>query len=350
MANPAMLPKLPGVLTGRDPALFAKPMLDPQLACWGLAFLGQCTASGARRNTLAVLQLALRSRTLMDELRERVPLAFSFRRAGKLVMLSTGEQVKAAEDTCAAKRQHGCDVELISTEEACQIEPALTHMKRDYVGAVHSVGDEVGDALAFSEQLTRWLASNTNTEVKLGTNIRRITARQGKLATVETDRETLCPDAVVVCLGAWSGKLLKPLGVRSNIYPIRGYSITLPANDTSNSTSLTDLGNKIVFSRLGEQVRIAGFADFVGFDTRLDGKRTRELLDTVKRIAPRIADYDTDSIHEWGGFRPVTPDSRPTVGVTPVSGVYQNTGHGMLGWTLACVTGHELASRIGPAR
>jgi D-amino-acid dehydrogenase len=179
--------------------------------------------------------------------------------------------------------------------------------------------------------------------------VRRLVAKGGKLHSVETDGGTVQADAVIVCLGAWSARLLEPLGIRTNIYPMRGYSITLPPGDNPNSVSITHLADKMVFSRLGEHIRIAGFADFIGFDTGQDLKRSRQLLDTARRVAPALADYDADSIHEWGGFRPMTPDSCPVVGASRIKGLYLNTGHGMLGWTLACVTAHDVAACLPPA-
>ena len=163
---------------------------------------------------------------------------------------------------------------------------------------------------------------------------------------METDSGTVRADAVVVCLGAWSSQLLDPLGIKTNIYPMRGYSVTLPACDTSNSVSISDPGYKMVFSRLGDKMRIAGFADFVGYRTGMDQARAKTLLETARQIAPAIADYDVSSAGEWGGFRPMTPDSRPLIGPSAVEGIHLNTGHGMLGWTLACASGHDVAAGI----
>jgi D-amino-acid dehydrogenase len=127
---------------------------------------------------------------------------------------------------------------------------------------------------------------------------------------------------------------------------MRGYSLTLPAGGASNSVSISDTAYKIVFSRLGDKLRIAGFADFVGYRTGMDQARAQTLLDTARKIAPSIADYDASSRGEWGGFRPMTPDSRPLIGPSSIEGIHLNTGHGMLGWTLACASGHDVAAGI----
>ena len=127
---------------------------------------------------------------------------------------------------------------------------------------------------------------------------------------------------------------------------MRGYSLTLPASETSNAVSITDTDSKIVFSRLGEDIRIAGFADFVGYRTGMDHERAQTLLRTARTLAPKVANYDVADAGEWGGFRPMTPDSRPLLGPSAIDGIHLNTGHGMLGWTLACASAHDVAADI----
>jgi len=346
MAGPELLPKLPGLMAGLDPAFHVRPPVNAQLIRWGLAFLRQCTPHQHRRNTTTVLQLAMRSAVLLDKLRKQTSLEFSFRRAGKLVMLSTAAALAEAEEMCALKRQHGSDARVVTLDQAVGIEPALTGMSDQYTGAVYSENDEVGDCQEFTSRLGQWLRDNRDTEFHLDTTVCKIVARNNKLLAVETDSETLKPEAVVVCLGAWSEHLLKPLGIRPNIYPMRGYSLTLPIGEEPISVSFTDLGAKMVFSRLGDSIRIAGFADFVGYRTEKDYARTQTLLNKAREIAPVIANYDVNSVAEWGGFRPMTVDSRPLTGPSTIEGLYLNTGHGSLGWTLACATGHDVAASL----
>ena len=346
MASPALLSKMPGIIAGLNPAFHMRPPVTPELIRWGLAFLSQCTKRKHRQNTITILQLALRSGELMKELQSRISLDFSYRRAGKLVMLDGPSAVAEAEEICALKRPYGCDARVVPFERAVEIEPALQQMHKDYAGAVYSERDEVGNSQSFTAGLGDWLIANRDTEFQLDTTVRKILASGGKLAAVETDKGTLRPDALVVCLGAWSDRLLHPLGIKTNIYPMRGYSVTLPSIETSNSVSITDLGSKTVFSRLGDQLRIAGFADFVGFRTGKDAERAQELLVTARKTAPAIADFSTSTTSEWGGFRPMTPNSQPLIGPSAIKGLHLNTGHGMLGWTLACASGHAVASGI----
>ena len=346
MASPALLSKFPKMMAGLDPAFYVRPPLNTQLACWGQAFLRQCSGHQNRQNTIAILQLALRSASLMTELRTQTGLKFSFREAGKLVLLAGKAALTEAAQVCTLKRQYGCDARVVTFAQAAEIEPALNHLENEYAGAVYSKSDQVGDSLEFTTGLSQWLTSNRETDFRLNTTVQKIVTRDNRLAAVETDQGTLQADAVVVCMGAWSKKLLDPLGIKTNIYPMRGYSLTLPAGESSNSVSITDPGCKIVFSRLGDDIRIAGFADFVGFRTDMDATRAQKLYETARTIAPAIANYDVSSTGEWGGFRPMTPDSRPLIGPSSVDGVHLNTGHGMLGWTLACASGHDVAAGV----
>ena len=183
----------------------------------------------------------------------------------------------------------------------------------------------------------------------LGSEVARIEQANGRLRAIELGNQTLAPDAVVVCAGARGGALLRPLGINPHVYPMRGYSVTLPPGDVPPSVSFTALRHRMVFSRLDAGIRIAGFADFNGFDTSNDAARIDALLDTARRYAPQAADYATSAKQPWGGFRPMTPGGQPSVGRTKVDGVYLNIGHGMLGWTLACATGHDVAQCVSPA-
>jgi D-amino-acid dehydrogenase len=346
MASPALLSKFPGMIAGLNPAFHVRPPINPSFIRWSLAFLSQCTHTKNKKNTTEILQLALRSGELMTRIRADTSVQFSHRRAGKLVMQEGLEGLAEAKKACALKRQYGCDARVVTLDQAVDIEPALAQMENNYVGAIYSESDEVGNPLTFTSGIGEWLGTNRDTEFRLNTRVQEIIVRNQKLVAVETDQGTLKADAVVVCLGAWSNQLLDPLGIRTNIYPMRGYSVTLPVTSGSNRVSITDLASKTVFSRLDDEVRIAGFADFVGYRITKDEMRARTLMETARKTAPAIADFSVSAADEWGGFRPMTPDSRPLVGPSPIQGIHLNTGHGMLGWTLACVSGYDVAAGV----
>jgi D-amino-acid dehydrogenase len=180
----------------------------------------------------------------------------------------------------------------------------------------------------------------------LGETATKLVTDGNRVSTLVTDQTEYGTDAVVVCLGTGSANLLLPLGIDPAIYPVRGYSITLPPGPHAPRVSISDLRHRIVLSRLGPTIRVAGFADFVDLKTHRDAVRIEALVAIARRIAPLAADYDAVDKKGWAGFRPMTPDGRPRVGKTGIEGLYLNTGHGMLGWTLACATGHDVAELI----
>ena len=346
MASPAFLAKMPGLLAGTDRAIRVRPPINTDLLRWGLSFLGQCSSDKAARNTMANLALAQRSKQLLDELRPQLDGHFSYRSAGKLVLLRTEAEMGHARETCELKAKYGNEVDVVSMDEAISIEPGLAYMTGPYAGAVYSPGDKVGDSRAFAQLLARHLRDSTSCNIELGTRVDGLVIEKDELQAVATDRGPLDADAVVVCLGTWSPALLKPLGIDTRIYPARGYSVTLPPGPQVPSVSVTDFGCRFVISRVNEQVRIAGFADFVGYSTSRDAKRVQGLLDVAKSRAPDVANYASTPNGAWGGFRPLTPDGRPVIGPTAIRGLYLNTGHGSFGWTLACASGEKVSGLI----
>ena len=348
LAKPEFLAHIPALMLGRDEGVRVR--LTPELVSWGTRFVGQCTRRHARENTLAVLKIALRSAELMTELRELLPFDFWHRKAGKLVLLSSDAEVEAARTTLELKRSHGCDTCLLSRPEALAVEPALERVSEDIAGAIYAKSDEVADSQKFTTGLKDWLEATGNVKFRLSSNARKLIARNGRTQAVVVDDDTLEADAFVVCMGAWSHELLRTVGINPHVFPVRGYSITLPPGEAAPSVSMTALRHRMVYSRLNGHVRIAGFADFRGFDTSADDERTRLLLDLARRYAPLAADYDAEDTKPWGGFRPMTPNGQPRVGQTRSKRLFVNTGHGMLGWTLACATAFDAAQAIADLR
>ncbi len=347
LAKPEFLAHLPALMLGRDAGVQVR--LTPDLVTWGTRFVGQCTRKHAQENTLAVLKIALRSAELMAELREVLPFDFWHRKAGKLVLLSSEADIEAAKKTLELKQAHGCDTQLLSPREALQVEPALEQITEEIAGAVYSKSDEVADSKRFTAGLKELLEAQGNVRFRLSSDARRLVARNGRTHAVVVDDDTIEADAFVVCMGAWSHELLRTVGINPHVFPVRGYSITLPPGEAAPSVSMTALKHRMVYSRLNGHVRIAGFADFRGFDTSADEERIAALIELARGYAPHAANYDAEDVKPWGGFRPMTPSGRPQVGETRSKGLFVNTGHGMLGWTLACATGYEAAQAVAGA-
>lgn len=346
MARPEFVPKIPGLMLGKDPAVRVKNLGNLALIPWGLKFLGQCTSQKARENTLAVLGIAQRSAMLMHVLQETLELEFSHKRPGKLVLLHGEAALASARQATELKRDHGCDIQVLGPAEAIEREPALAFMDPGFAGAVYSPGDEVGDPLAFSRELAKWLVINRGVDLRLEERVSELVCKGGRVRGVRTPVGESEFDATVVCMGPWSGQLLNPLGINPNICPVRGYSVTLPPGEQAPQASITSIRHRMVFGRVNGAVRIAGFADFLGFNDKQDAGRIATLLDIARRIAPGAADYSVPDKQPWGGFRAMTPSGRPLVGASRYPGLFLNVGHGTLGWTLACGTGHDVAEAV----
>ena len=344
LAKPGFISHLPAMILGRDQG--SKVRLSPQLMHWGLRFLTQCTSRRARENTLSVLQLAMRSAGLIDEIQQQVPLEFHYRTAGKLVLLSNENELANARASCELKQQYGCNARVLSREDTVKVEPALAGLREEFIAAVYSESDEVADSQLFTVGLKNWLEQQGNVNFRLSSEADTLMTRDGRARGVTVGEEELEADAVVVCLGAWSGGFLRTAGINPHVLPARGYSITLPPGSASPEVSVTALKHKMVFSRINGFVRIAGFVDFTGFDTSADDERARLLQETAEGFAPDAADYGYGDAAVWGGFRPMTPSGQPQVGATSVPGLYTNVGHGMLGWTLACATAYDAAQAV----
>ncbi len=346
LARPALLAALPRVICGRDPAIRLRPFREPPLTAWGLRFLAQCTAARARANTLAVLELALASARLLAELREATGIEFAHAADGKLVLLPPGTPLAEARALADLKRRAGCETAVLGPAEARALEPALASFAADYAGAVHAERDEVGDARAFTRGLAAWLAVRGRVETRYGTTVTGLALERGRLRAVLCDSGELRADAAVVCLGDASRALLRGVGLRAPIYPVRGYSLTLPRGLRAPAISITDPARRILFCPLGGRLRVSGFADFSGGDGRDDDRRIGDLRRAARALAPSAADWTEKDDSPWAGNRPMTPDGRPLTGPTSISGLYLNCGHGMLGWTLAAATGERVARAV----
>lgn len=343
LARPGFLSKIPGAIVGRETG--SKVRVAPALVSWGSRFISQCSLKRSSSNTLSLLETAMRSAQLMADIRQKIPFDFSFRRAGKLVLLSNDDELRTAERTTALKQAHGSDAKILSPDDAIKLEPALQHFTQPFRAAIYAESDDVADARQFVEGMCAYLRDSGRVEFRMTTAADHL-LRKGQCVVGVDCGEKLHADATVVALGAWSGELLRTVGINPHIYPVRGYSVTLPTGSEAPSVSITSLKGSFVITRLNGAMRIAGFADFRGFDNSSDQRRIGTLLKTAQRFAPEAADYTSDDRMPWGGFRPMTPSGRPCVGPTAIKGLYLNTGHGMLGWTLACATGRDAADAV----
>ncbi|HEX6633288.1 MAG TPA: D-amino acid dehydrogenase [Usitatibacter sp.] len=333
-----------------DAPLLFRLRADPRQWAWGASFLLECLPSRTRRNIGDIVRMAIYSRASLQALREETGIAYDQLTLGILHYYTDPGVFESAVRAAHVMREYGLDREVKTVDEALAIEPALVPSRSRIVGATYTSTDESGDAYLFTSRLAQ-LAGARGVRFAMGLAVERIAAEGGTVRGVavrdaEGREETLAADAYVLALGSYSPLLAGPIGLSLPIYPAKGYSATVPVTDAAAAprVSLTDDGAKIVFSRLGERLRIAGTAELSGYSTGLNPVRCEALVRRAREIFPDAADYSRATF--WAGLRPSTPSNVPLVGRTRYPNLFLNTGHGTLGWTLACGSARALADII----
>jgi D-amino-acid dehydrogenase len=349
-ANPGTPWKAVKWLGREDSPLLWRLRADPAQWAWGLRFLMECTPGRTRRNTVAILRLALDSRARLKALRSALGLEYDVLTRGILHFYTDAAEFEHATFQAALMRELGCDRVVKDAAQCLAIEPALEESTLPIVGGTYTAGDESGDARQFALALARRCMAR-GVVFRLDSAVETILAEAGEFRAAElAGGEALGADACVVALGSYSPLLLRPVGISIPVYPAKGYSVTIPvdAGSVAPTVSLTDDGHKIVFSRLGDRLRVAGTAEFAGYDTSINGARCEAIVKRTFSIFPRAG--RRDGIETWAGLRPATPGNVPIIGETRCRKLFANTGHGTLGWTMACGSGKLLADLVAGRR
>lgn len=344
-ARPAVLRKIIGWLGREDAPLRFRLRADAAQWRWALGFLRECMPGRFPRNTRALAGLAAFSRQCLRDLRARTGIAYDEAARGILHFCADARDFDALARHAEAMSALGVRREVKSATECRQLEPALKDVA--LAGGIYTPDDESGDAHRFTQELAR-RCEEKGVQFVTRCSVRGLDIGADQVSGVRTSGGLLKADAYVVCLGSYSPLLLAPHGVRLPIYPLKGYSITLALDgvaDAAPTVSLTDESRKIVISRLGNRLRAAGTAELAGYDLSIDAVRCNAILERVRELFPALRGREPS--HRWAGLRPATPDNVPLVGRSPFRNLYLNTGHGTLGWTLACGSGRALASIIG---
>jgi len=301
-----------------------------------------------RINIERALRISVYSRARIAAIRAETGIEYDHLARGILHVFRDRREYESALPYLELMAEHGCVRRVVDADACVAIEPALAAVRADLVGGIMSDDDESGDAYAFTTGLADICAGLGVTFV-YGTGVRRLVAEGSRIAAVETDAGSHEADAIVVALASYAPPLLRLLGLRLPVYPAKGYSVTLPVADPERApvVSLIDDEFKMVYSRLGNRLRAAGTAEFAGYDTSLNETRARFIRDKALELFPGCA--DPAAAEYWAGLRPSTPDGVPVIGATPYANLYLNTGHGTLGWTMACGAGQVVADLIGGA-
>ena len=348
-ANPKTPLKALKWMWREDAPLLWRWRADPAQWAWGLRFLRECTAARARANVGAIVRLGLASRSALRSLRRELVLEYNQLERGILHFYTDSREFDHALPQAALMREFGCERVPQTAAECLAIEPALAGSRAPVVGGTYTAGDESGDARRFTEALAQRAAAR-GVRFRYGETVAALQHEGGRLSGVRLGSgETLNADVTVLALGSYSPLLLRPLGVRLPVYPAKGYSATLalPEGVAAPSVSLTDDGHKIVISRLGQSLRVAGTAEFNGYDMSLNAPRCAALLRRTRDIFPALE--AVTQVDYWAGLRPATPGNVPVIGdmaAAGLAGLWLNTGHGTLGWTLACGSARLLADLV----
>ena len=349
-ANPTAPLQMLQWLGREDAPLLFRPRADLDQWLWGARFLIECLPARARRNTEAAFALASYSRDCLRALRRETGIHYDESERGILHIYTARGLLEHAHKEAALLRARGFDVAIKSADECVGIEPALAHAKAKLYGGVYAVSDESGDAHLFTQRLAA-LAREQGVQIRFNVSVNRIELDAGRVSRVVIDdevgiEESVRADAFVVALGSYSRFVLRNIGISLPIYPVKGYSITiaLEPGDEAPSVSLTDHERKIVISRLGDRLRVAGTAELAGYDTEINEVRCQALVRRCFELFPKAG--KPDAAQYWTGLRPATPSNLPIIGRTRFPNLYLNTGHGTLGWTMACGAGQALADIV----
>ena len=344
-ANPSAPLKVLKWLAREDAPLLFRLRPDLRQWLWGLSFLRECLPARTRHNIRQIVTIGLYSRATLQALRAETGIEYDQLTRGILHFYTSERELDAAIGPARVMREHGCDIEMLTPEQCVAVEPALSSSRNLLKGGSLTVSDESGDAHKFTQNLAR-LAEQRGVRFLLKKEIQGLVREGDRIGAVCTQDEMLRADAYVLALGSYSPLIAGKVGVRLNIYPAKGYSATVPVADAGKaySVSLTDDEYKLVFSRLGDRLRIAGTAELNGYDTELNAVRCRALLARTEALFPGAGDMHRAEF--WTGLRPATPSNVPYIGATRYANLFLNTGHGTLGWTHACGSGRALADLV----
>ena len=324
--------------------LILRPKVDGAMLSWLVQMLRNCTSARYAVNKSRMLRLADYSRTSLAELRDETGIDYDQRMKGTLQLFRTEAQLEASAKDVKALNADGIPCQVLDPAGCIAQEPALAQARDKIVGGLLTPLDETGDCFKFTNALAA-LAEAKGVTFRWDEAIQRVEVEGGRVTGVVTDKGTVKADAVVMALGSYSPMLMHPLGIRLPVYPVKGYSLTIPITDAALAPESTvmDESYKIAITRLGDRIRVGGMAEISGYNNRLEPARRRTLEHSVSDLFPG---GDLSQATFWSGLRPMTPDGTPIIGATPVQGLYLNTGHGTLGWTMSTGSARVIADLV----
>ncbi|RWA70223.1 D-amino acid dehydrogenase [Mesorhizobium sp.] len=322
--------------------LVVRPAFDPHMWTWLLKMLRNCTAERYALNKSRMVPVAEYSRDTLKALRAATGITYDERSKGTLQLFRKQKQLDGIGGDVEVLKKYGVPYEVLDRDGCIAAEPALAGVREKFVGGLRLPGDETGDCKMFTERLAE-LCVARGVAFEYGTTVRRVVRNRNRVVQVGTDKGWRTADAYVMALGSYSAPFMRKMKRPIPVYPVKGYSITVPITDAAAApvSTIMDETYKVAITRLGDRIRVGGTAEISGFDLRLHESRRRTLEHSVGDLFPGGGDLKAATF--WCGLRPMTPDGPPLVGQSELSNLYLNTGHGTLGWTMACGSAKVLA-------
>ena len=325
--------------------LVIRPKPDPVMWIWLLKMLRNCTSARYAVNKGRMIPIAEYSRECLRALRSETGIRYDERERGTLQLFRYAAQLDQTAGDIAVLKQYGVPFEVLDRAGCVAAEPALSAVQEKIAGGLRLPLDETGDCHMFTQALALE-AEKLGVRFAFNVGIEGLTADATRVTGVATSAGVMRADAYVVALGSWSPRLVRPLGISLPVYPVKGYSITVPISDPDAApvSTVMDESYKVAITRLGDRIRVGGTAEVSGYSTKLYAARRATLDYSLTELFPRggrLADATF-----WSGLRPMTPDGPPVIGATRYANLHLNTGHGTLGWTMACGSGRVLADML----
>lgn len=325
--------------------LILRPKPDPRMIAWMFSILRNCTSARYARNKARMMRLAGHSREMLIKLRDDTGIQYDQRMQGTLQLFRAPHQLDGMAKDIAVLRAGGVPFEILDRQGSIAAEPGLAFAHEPFVGGLRLLEDETGDCFKFTNALAD-MAAAKGVQLRFGAQVQAIETDGRGVTGIRTNQSAIKADAYVVALGSFSPALVRPLGIRLPVYPVKGYSITAPITQENRApvSTVMDETYKVAITRLGDRIRVGGMAEISGFSTTLPASRRATLVRSVGSLFPDAGNLEAARF--WSGLRPMTPDGPPVIGRTAIPNFFLNTGHGTLGWTMACGSGQVLADII----
>jgi D-amino-acid dehydrogenase len=328
-----------------DQALRIAPKVDPRMWSWLIKFLCECPRARADKHAATRLRLASYSQDVMREVLNDTQIEFFHTDKGLLYVYRTQHSMDEGLREMRVLEQAGLKIEVVSAARVAELEPALKPVADKLVGGVYVPSDGTGDARLFTSELAR-VCAERGVKFMFNTQVLGLNVENNKVLSVSTSKGVMSADAIVVAMGSYSSVLLRKYGVKIDVFPVKGYSMTVPIARPEEAPTMggLDEDNLLAFSVLGDRLRLTATAEFTGYDMRISPEDFRYMTQAAKDLFPTIGDYSKAEL--WCGLRPATPDGNPLFGSTQISNVFLNTGHGSQGWTMSCGSGKVTADLV----